>query len=104
MRVILLDVGRRFVYRMQIYSSAFILYYGILFCVFMLTFFEVIHWHPELSTVISLGFEISLIFFLVIYVVYKGAAINNETTKQIIRIVELRTVLVRIQADWKDVI
>lgn len=89
MRLMMLDVGKRFYKRIEIYTSVYIFCYSIEAIVGLAYYFGFIKINFELGTLIAFVVELVVILLALFKLIILGSMINQETMNQIHRIVEL---------------
>ncbi|CDW86982.1 UNKNOWN [Stylonychia lemnae] len=100
MRIMILDVGRRFTIRIELYASVYLIVYSAFGAFYLCWFFEVLDFKFSTPLVVMGAFELLNFFYFIYCMFYTGAIINEITTKQILRVSELRNVLERLIVDW----
>lgn len=100
MRIICQDLALRFFYRIQLYTSVYILVYTFWAIIYLayffgthITVFSQEEWYP-------IVFEILNFMFMIASVIILGIKINSETEVQIYRMTELKNLIFRLIADW----
>eukprot|EP00347_Sterkiella_histriomuscorum_P012590 403367986 len=96
-RIMALDIGRRFYIRIEMYAFSYLFVYGVLGAIYLCWYFELLMQEFSQSLIIVGAFEI-LNFLYFLYLMFQtGAQINELSTKQILRITELRGVIERLE-------
>ncbi|CDW82679.1 UNKNOWN [Stylonychia lemnae] len=104
MRQMLLDVGKRFHIRIELYIQMYLIVYILIAAVYLLYFFQIFNFYMEKAMVAILIFEIVNQFVVLYMNFYYGALINEISNNQLLRICELRNVLERLKVDWEKIV
>eukprot|EP00347_Sterkiella_histriomuscorum_P000736 403374702 len=104
LRMMVLDIGQRFSVRIQLYMSLYLITYGLIGVIFLLWFFEVYEVDASIALVYTLSFEF-LFFGYFLYSYFLSASqVNEISNNQLLRIIEIRTVLERVKLDFDKII
>eukprot|EP00347_Sterkiella_histriomuscorum_P006140 403353915 len=104
MRVMILDVGKRFRIRIELYSLLFLITYALIGGVYLSWFFGGLNYELSCSYIVVGAFEILNFLYFIYMMFHIGAQINEQTTQQILRISELRNVLERLETDCEKLL
>eukprot|EP00347_Sterkiella_histriomuscorum_P005593 403356017 len=102
-RIMLLDIGRRFYIRIEMYAFSYLVVYGLLGAIYLCWYFGMLIFEFSQSLIVIGAFEI-LNFLYFLYLMFHVGAINELSTKQILRITELRNVIERLDVGCEKVL
>eukprot|EP00347_Sterkiella_histriomuscorum_P022057 403331836 len=104
LRMMVLDIGQRFSVRIQLYMSLYLITYGLIGVLQLLWFFEVYEVEVSFSLVYTLSFEVLLFGFILYSYFYAASQVNEISSNQLLRIIEIRSVLERVKLDFDKII
>jgi hypothetical protein len=96
LRKVSLDLGKKFTYRVFMYSSIFLVLYGTIAVFFTLTFFDLLPYNIPFQVMVLGYFDIFVILGVLMYMLNTGAHVNSYFAKH-------KTILLGIKRRMMDV-
>ncbi|CDW77799.1 UNKNOWN [Stylonychia lemnae] len=105
LRIMYLDMGRRFFYRFKTYATVYLIFYSFAGTIFLAWYFVLYQeYTADLSMIVTIVSEILITFLFLYKTFYYGAQVNEISNSHLLRLSEIKSIMQRFLQEWEECI